>query len=218
MSVDVQVCFPQEVVPLSSVRILPGMTPRSIDVIGQDFRSVDEVLINDIPSPDIVIVSPKRLLAQVPAPLVNQTLTSVTVISNKLTITNKSLIRFQFGQTTSKVSGVLRLVQVFLKILFTTPGTDIFSPRVGGNGLQGIGLTFGKDQGGGIVSNFVIAVGNTQRQIQAIQARDPAIPRQERLLQATVTKAGYNRAEAALVVSVELTNYAGRSATANVTL
>lgn len=215
MSVDFQVVFPQEVVPLNSVRILPGVSPRSLDIIGQDFRSIDGVLVNDIPSPDIVVISQKRLWAQVPTQLVNDTLTSVTVISNKLTVTNKSLIKFRIGKTTSKVSGILRLVQLFLKILFTTPGTDIFSPRVGGNALKDIGLTFGKDQGGNITANFVIAVANTQRQIQAIQARDPTIPRDERLLQALVTKAGYNEAEAALVVSVELTSHAGRSATAN---
>jgi hypothetical protein len=177
---------------------------------------VDEVLINDVPSPDVVIVSKTRLLAQVPDMLKNDTLTSITVVSNKLTVTAKSLIKFRLGKTPSKVSGILRLIQVFLKILFTTPGTDIFSPRVGGNALKDIGLTFGQDQGGGIVSNFVIAVGSTQRQIQAIQARDPSIPRDERLLSATVTRAGYNRAEAALIVSVELTSHAGRAATANV--
>ncbi len=215
MSVDLQVVFPQQVVSLSSVRILPGVSPRSVDVMGTDFRSVDEVLINDLPSPDVVIVSKKRLLAQVPDALVNETLTSVTVISNELTATSKSVIRFRVGKTASKVSGILRLIQVFLKILLTTTGTDIFSPRIGGSALRDIGLTFGKDQGGNIVSDFVIAVSNTQRQIQAIQARDPSIPPAERLLAATVTRAGYNRAEAALVVSVEITSQAGRAATAN---
>lgn len=201
---------------LNAVRILPGMSPRSIDVIGTDFRSVDEVLINDLASPDVVIISKTRLLAEVPDALKNDTLTSITVVSNQLTVSAKSLIKFRVGRTTSKVSGILRLVQVFLKLLFTTPGTDIFAPRLGGNALKNIGLTFGKDQGGGIVSDFVISVGNTQRQIQAIQARDPSIPRDERLLSSRVTQAGYNRAEAALIVSVELTSHAGRAATANV--
>lgn len=216
MAVDFQVVFPQQVIPLNAVRILPGVNPRSVDVIGKDFRSIDEVLINELVSPDVVVVSKTRLLAQVPAALANQALTSITVISNQLTVTSKSLIKFRIGRTPSKVSGILRLMQVFLKILFTTTGTDIFSPRVGGNALKDIGLTFGKNQGGSIVSDFVISVDNTQRQIQAIQARDPSIPRDERLLTARVTQAGYNRAEAALIVSVELTSQAGRAATANV--
>ena len=216
MSVDFQVVFPQTVVPLNSVRNLPGMSPRALDVVGQDFRSVDEVLINDLPSPDVVIVSKTRLLAQVPVQLVNATLTSVTVVSRQLTLSSRSLIKFRIGTTPSKVSGILRLVQVFLKILLTTTGTDIFAPRIGGNALRDIGLTFGKDQGGNVVSDFIVAVATTARQITAIQARDPSIPRDERLLAAKVLSANFNRAEAALVVSVELTSQAGRSATANV--
>jgi hypothetical protein len=215
VAVDFQVVFPQQVIPLNSVRILPNMNPRSLDVIGADFSAVDEVLVNDIPSPDVVIVSKKRLLAQVPAGLENVTLSSVTVISRSLTISPKSIIKFRVGHVASKVSGILRLVQIFLKLLLTTPGTDIFAPRLGGNALKNIGLTFGKDQGGNIVSDIIVAVDTARKQIMTIQGRDPSLPRDERLLAATVTNATYNRAEAALVVSVELTSQAGRSATAN---
>ena len=218
VSTDVQIAFPQVVVSLSSVRTLPGATPRALDVYGADFSAVDSVVINGQPSPEVIVVSKTRLLARVPDSLQKDTLTSVSVISSELTISPESLIRFRLGRTASKVSGILRLVQLFLKILFTSTSSDIFAPRIGGNALRNLGLTFGKDQGGAIVSDFVIAVGNTQRQITAIQARDTSIPRDERLLTAKVTKAGYNRAEATLVVSVELTSQAGRAATANVSL
>jgi hypothetical protein len=90
LSVDFQVVFPQQVVPLNSVRILTGVTPRSIDVIGTDFRAVDQVLINDLASPDVVILSKNRLLAQVPDAMLQSTLTSVTVVSNSLTLSAKS--------------------------------------------------------------------------------------------------------------------------------
>jgi hypothetical protein len=215
LSVDFQVVFPQQVVPLNSVRILTGVTPRSIDVIGTDFRAVDQVLINDLASPDVVILSKNRLLAQVPDAMLQSTLTSVTVVSNSLTLSAKSVIKFQLGKTTSKVSGILRLVQV-LKILLTTTDTDIFAPRIGGNALRDIGLTFGKDQGGSIVSDVIVAVNTTARQITTIQARDPSIARDERLLAAKVTAANFNRSEAALIVTVEITSQAGRSATANI--
>jgi hypothetical protein len=216
LAVDFQVVFPQQVVHLNAVRILPGMVPRTVDLLSADFRSVDEVLINGLVSPDVVILSQTRLLAQVPDALVRDTITSVTVTSSKLTLTSRSLIKFRLGKTPSKVSGILRLVQIFLKILFTTTGTDIFSPRVGGNALKNIGVTFGAGAGGSIVSDFVVAVDTTQRQIQTIQARDPTIPRDERLLLARVTRAGYDRTEAALIVSLELTSQAGQAATANV--
>ena len=215
MAVDFQVVFPQQLVPLNGIKILAGMTPRTIDVTGQDFRSVDQVLINDIASPEVVILSQTRLLAQVPSGLQNVTLTSVSVVSRQLTVSSKSLIKFQIGPVASKVSGILRLMQVFLKLLLTTPGRDIFSPRVGGNALKNVGQSFGKDQGGDIIAAFTIAVDTTRRQILAVQSRDPSIPKDERLLAAAVTASAYSRAEGALIVSVELTSQAGRAATAN---
>jgi len=216
LAVDFQIVFPQELVELASVRVLPGVAPRTLDVTGRDFSSIDEVLVNGIPSPDIVVLSLTRMLAQIPDALANETVTSVTVTSVRLAMTSRSLLRFRVGRTPSKVSGILRLMQVFLKILFTTPGSDIFARKTGGGALSRVGATFGRDEGGSIVSDFIVAVGSTQRQIRALQARDPSIPRDERLLTAKVLSAGYNRNEAALIVSVELTSQAGRAATANV--
>ncbi len=216
MSVDFQVVFPQQAIQLNSVRVVPGASPATIDVIGQDFRSVDEVTINGLVSPQVVVLSKTRLLAAVPQGLAVTALSSVSVTSRDLTISPKSLIKFQVGPTPSKVSGILRLVQVFLKLLLTTPGRDIFAPRIGGNALKDLGQTFGEDQGGLIVGDMIIAVSTTQRQLLSIQARDPTIPRDERLLSAVVSNADYNVAESALIVGVTLTSQAGRSATANI--
>lgn len=216
MAVDFQCVFPQSTVPLTAVTQVPGLQPRTLQLTGTDFSSVAQVLLNDIPSPSVVVLSKTRLLAQVPEQLVNSIITSASVVTNDLTISPRSLIKFQLSPVTSKVSGILRLVQVFLKVLLTTPGKDIFSPRIGGNALKNIGLTFGEDQGGSIVSDIIVSVDTTKRQIQAIQARDPSIPKDERLLTASVTNAAYNRAEGAMVVSVELVSQAGQAATANV--
>ena len=212
MSVDFQVAFPQEVIQVSQVRPVPSLDPRTLDVIGSDFRSVDEVLINEIPSPDFMVLSRTRLLVEVPDAIKQQTVTSITVLSTRLTITDRSFIKFRIGRTPSKVRGVLRLMQLFLKVLFTTPGTDIFSPRIGGGGLRSIGQNFGAEQGADIVSGFIVSVDNTARQLIQIQGRDQSIPPDERLLRAKVTQAGYNRNETALVAAVELTSQAGRVA------
>lgn len=215
MAVDFQVVFPQELIPLNSVTIVQGLTPRTVSVIGSDFRYVDQVEINGFVAPQVVVLSQTSLLAQVPPQVGLQPVTSVSVVSNQLAITAKSLIAFQIGQVPGKVSGILRLVQIFLKILFTTPGTDIFAPKLGGGGLKGLGVSFGSSQGANIVSNFVVSVATAQKQILAIQARDPSLPRDERLLTATVLSAGFNKNETALVVSTEITSQTGRAALAN---
>ena len=217
MPVDFQVCFPQASIQLNSARIADNLAVRTLDITGEDFRSVDEVLINGSVSPSVVIVSRTRLLAQIPTAALLQPISSVQVISKNLMLGDKSLIKFQVGHTPSKVKGILRLTQLFLKILFTTQGSDIFSQRVGASALKNIGRNT-NSSGGGLISDFVISVATAQKQIIATQSREASLPRDERLLSARVTRSFFNKQEAALIVTVELTSQAGRAALANVML
>jgi len=198
-------------VRVSQVRTVPNVPMRTLDVVGEDFRSVDEVLINDIASPEVVVLSRTRLLAQVPASLATATITSVSVFSHRLAVTSKSFMRFRISRTPSKVRGILKLMQTFLLVLFRTPGSDIFYPKLGGGGLRSLGQNFGKEEGGDIVSSFIISVDNTTRQIIQIQGRNPSLPPDERLLAANVLNAGYNKNETALVAGVEVLSQAGRA-------
>jgi hypothetical protein len=215
---DFQVILPREVIQVTSVRVVPGLSVRTLDVVGEDFRAVDEVLINGTESPDVVVLSKTRLLAQVPDALNRQTISSVSVISQRLVTTQKSFIDFKIAHMPGKVTGVLRLMQLFLKTLFTTPGSDIFSPQWGGGGLRPLGANFGKDQGGDIVSGFIVSVDNTTRQIVQTQSRQSRIRADERLLTARVTNAGYSKSETALLVTIEILSQAGRAATARLEL
>ena len=216
MAIDLQCVFPQTIIPLTKVKILASAAlPRSLDITGKDFTSVAQVLINDVASPSVVVLSKTRLIAQVPLLLANSTLTSVTVVSNQLTVSPRSLIKFEIPMVPSKVSGILRLMQVFLKILLTTPGRDIFAPRVGGNALAPLAMSYSEDSAGGIISSIILSVTQTQRQIITIQAQDPTIPPAERLLSAAVTNAEFNREEGALIASINLISQAGTQAIAN---
>jgi hypothetical protein len=217
MAVDLQVVFPQEAIILNNVRILPG-PPRVVDVTGADFRAVDEVLINKVASPDYVVLSKTRLAAQVPDSLSEQHIFTVQVLSRRLTITPRSLLRFRIGQKPGKVTGIQRLLQKFLRILFTTPGTDIFNKSLGGGGLVKVGQTFGMEDGSDILSNLIIAIDTTSRQLVALQSRNPSLPPDERLLSAKVLSAGFDKAEGAIDVVVEIVSQAGRAAVANLEL
>lgn len=218
MTVDLQVIYPQETVALTSVDVVPGLLPATIAIVGADFGSVDEVLINDVASPDVIVLSKTKLLAQIPDGMRPTDLLSVSVTSRRLTLTARSLLRFQISNTPRKVSGILRLMQLFVKLLFTSPGTDIFSPQLGGGGLRRLGQTFSAQASGDIVSDFVISVDTTVRQIIALQGRDASIPPDERLLSARVTNAGFVKAETALIVTIELSNQTGQSERFNLEL
>lgn len=214
--VDLQVIFPQEAVALSAVMTVPGAAVRTLNVLGKDFRFVDQVRVNDILAPNFIIVSRTSLMVEVPALVGSNPIQAVEVTSRQLTVTPQSVVQFHIGSVASKVSGILRLVQIYLKVLFTTPGTDIFSQLVGGDALRSIGLTFSKSQSGSIVSDFVLAVNTTNRQILAIQGRDPSVPADERLLSSQVLSATFDVAAGALRVSVEVGSQAGQFALANI--
>lgn len=214
MAVDFQIAFPQETVKVSTVRTVPGLPVRTLEVFGDDFRSADEVLMNEVPSPSFIILSKTRILAEVPQALKDSTISSISVLSKRLTITPRSYIRFRIGRTPSKVRGILRLLQLFLRVLFQTPGTDIFSPKLGGGALVHLGQSVSIEQGTDLVGDFIVSVDNTTRQIIQIQSRDQAIPPDERMLTARVLSAGFNKNETAIIASIEVLSQAGRSAVA----
>jgi hypothetical protein len=219
MAVDLQICMPQESILLNSVRFTSMGGLNALRIQGSDFRSVDEVVINEMPSPDVVILSKTELIAQLPDSMqLASDVSSVTVLSRQFSVSPRSLIRFRVGNSPGKVRGILRLIQLFLKILLQTPGSDIFNPEAGGGGLKGIGETFGQDEGQNILTDFVIAVTRTNRQIIAMQARDQRSPRDERLLSATVAGANFDKTQGALYVSVHIVSQAGKSAITNVEL
>lgn len=216
MAVDFQIVFPQEAIRVTSVRVVNGSSPTVIDVAGDDFSSVDTVELNEIEAPSFIVVSRTRMLVELPSSVSSTSLRTVTVISRRLMLTAKSLLRFRVSNVPTKVSGTMRLVQLFLKVLLTTPGSDIFNRRLGGGGLDNIGQTFGRDQSGAIISDFVVSVQNTARQITALQGRTAGLPAEERLLNAKVLRAQFSAQESALLVSIEISSQTGRAAVANV--
>lgn len=215
MAADIQFTYPQQIVKISSVTFLETETP-TLEIVGDDFSAVDEVLLNDIASPEVVILSRTKLTAVIPVEVRGQQVVNVIVVSYRAVYTQQSVVSFRFGDVNRKATGINRLMQLFLKVLLSTPGSDIFNKNLGGGALRNLGKTFSKDNSGSLVSDFVIAVDTTVKQIIAIQARQPRLPRDECLLSARVLSARFDTMQTALVVSVELLSQAGTAATANI--
>jgi hypothetical protein len=211
--VDLQIIFPQELAVVRSSTLVSS-SPPTLRVLGQDFRAVDEVLINDVASPGVILLSSKALLARVPDSVPPSSIASIVVTSRTLTLTDSSRIKFQLGRVPSKTTGILRLMQLFLKILFTTPGTDIFSKNLGGGALRIAGAAAGRT-GTNLVGDVIVAVGNTERQVIALQGRQGQVPPEERLLSAQVISSRFDPEDASLLASIQLTNQTGRPALAN---
>jgi hypothetical protein len=219
VAVDFQVIYPQDLIPLTAaVERQSDSGERLVVVTGKDFRTVEEVVLNEMKASQVIILSKTQLQVTVPEELGSDPIQSISVFSNQITLSGRSVVRFKVGDVSGKTSGMLRLMQFFLKLLFTSPGRDIFDPQLGGDALKNIGHSFGKREGATIIGDYVIAVDRVARQIIALQARDPRIPREERLLNAKVESATFDAQQSALVTSTALYNQAGKIGIANVVL
>jgi hypothetical protein len=215
---DIQFVLLQDALQLLGTREVPDLVPRSVEVVGKDFHYAVEVFINDVKSPSFVVTSSRTLIAQVPLEYATAEIRSISVLSSNFTATFKSKVSFKFGDDPSGATGIKFLMQNFLKVLLTTPGTDSFSKTVGGNALKSVGNTFDKASASAIVSDFTIAVNRTAQQIRSVQARQGGLTEDERLLSASMLHVRFDPATSTLVARVELIPASGKRAIANLEL
>ena len=159
------------------------------------------------------------LVAQIPTQQLGRAVTSVEVLSNILTVGPNSRLNFMLNRGGGRVTGIMRLVQLFTKVLLQTPGTDIFAQQSGGGLLSKMGQQVSLQDGGkGVIGDLVLCCAATVRQIVATQAQDPSIPPVERLLSATVQKAVFDRQSLGVTSSIQIISHSGVQGYANMLL
>lgn len=113
----------------------------------------------------------------------------------------------------------MRLVQLYVKVLLTTPGTDIFSPQTGGGLLTKVGQQVSLHDGGkDVIGDLVLSCNSTTKQIVATQAKDPSIPPVERLLSANVENAVFDRDSLGVRANIQVISHSGARGYANMML
>ena len=209
---DIQAFFFSDVLGVTGVEEVPDLSPRSLNIFGRDFHSAVRVLLDDQDSPSWIVVSHQQILAQVPVTLADATITSVQVLSSDFTATERSKLIFELGTDTRKISGLRSMMQIFLKILFTTPGTDAFAQSIGGGALQGLGKNFEASNTQNLVSDFTIAVRRAEMQMISLQSRQVRLPDDEKLAAAHVLGVMMDVASTTLLARVELIAQSGKLA------
>lgn len=200
---------------LNGASEIPDMVPRTIQIVGTDFRSAIEVSINDVASPSFVIANKGVILAQVPPTQANSTINSIVVLSSEFTATFQSHIRFLIGDNPKSVTGLKAMMQTFIKVLLTTVESDGFAKRVGGSALLNIGRNFDSGQSSSLISDFAISIRRTEQQILAMQSYQTRLPDDERLLSASLLNAKFDISTLTLVARTELISQSGIRAITN---
>lgn len=207
---DFKVVSAKTILNVTGVSPVRGFSPPSILVRGDQLDLATEVYFNDVQVGEFVVSGPNRLIVKIPPSQVGLSLNSLRVLSQAMLTKTDSLLSLELPRPLGFVQGLERLVQTFVLVFLTTPGSDIWEPSSGGGATAIIGKNTNY-RGKGVAADLVLALDRTKSEIRQFQAR-MNIPLSEKLLSVDLQSLNFVAEESALNARVALTNMLGDQA------
>lgn len=201
MSVDYQVLLFQDAAPIKSVGLY-SEDPPTLDIKGTNFADVSTVLINGALSPEFITLSARRVLAEIPRSERSARIRSVSVLLKKTNVTGRSSISFRAVVPGARATGFTRLLQSYLRLLFTNPGDDLANPDEGGGLYQLVGAS--GDQGA-LRAVAASAVKRAEESMIRLQTSNDLLEDSERLQSVSLLSAEYNPSSTSVAIQIRLT-------------
>jgi hypothetical protein len=193
--------------PYSAKRVTIDATV--VRLSGNRFDQVVRVLINKRPQPFLIESSTSVLVS---LPDNSQNVESVDVITTAKTVNRMTFFEYLLGDEMHHVSGIFKLVQQFIKVLMTTPGTDVFNKSIGGNLQNWVGQKIAANQIQTLIAKTILTVIQTGSQIQ-MQQMMANVPVKERLSDVQVLNARLDPVDPTLMqMAIKLNTFGGRTA------
>jgi hypothetical protein len=174
----------------------------------EDYSNVVAAVINDMIIEEVAIYG-RDLLIYIPSDMDGETgdVRYVALISVETESSDETMLRLGLGAIPSEVEGVDRLIQLFVKVLFQTPGTDIFYRSIGG-GLKELrkGATFGDINS--LSADIAASARKAERDVKGMQA-GMKLPGSERLVKIDVLKIRPDSGTGDVNVLLSLTTVSG---------
>ncbi len=181
-----------------------------IRLTGGDFRTADKVEVNHTDITDFEVESAQNMLVTLPAAVAAELVTSVVVTSTRFTVTPYSKIELSFNKR-GRVRGITKAIQQFVKLLLTTPGSDIFHKAQGAGLGRVVGARMGRKELEAQVGLLTDSINRTSKQMVTSQLRQ-FMPDDERLKKVTVLKVRFDPNQAEFSVRLVFETMAGREA------
>tara|TARA_Y100000816_G_scaffold289457_1_gene275940 strand:+ start:1081 stop:1716 length:636 start_codon:yes stop_codon:yes gene_type:complete len=166
---DLSVVQKKSEIPIYSFSVKNIFSPPLLDIVGESgLLETDYVEINGVKSSTISIVNDRRVLVEIPES-VSEVL-SLKVISTNSKASNIFNLENGLGSRGRTVSGIDRVIQKVVKVLLTSPNSDVLNPSLG----AGVNTFIAKNypSHGALSSEMVTAISLAEKAIIAAEVRD----------------------------------------------
>ena len=188
-----------------------------LELRGRGFTDVGSVLINGYRSPNFIVESSTRLFAEVPSQVRGEPVNDLKVLLLAAAVGQESAVILDVGGGTGYVSGSAKLMQTVIKVLLTTPGSNIFSPNLGGGLFRAVGVPLNSQRSAEL--RVREAISNTEQQLLALHTQAMGrLPDAERLQKIEVLSVTTDIDNSSLQVRLAVTAQDGSRVTTGVAL
>lgn len=207
---DFRIIRTRSLLPVASVAPIRGFIPVSVLVTGPGIGKATEIFYNGSFVEEFVVDAADRLIVRVPSAEVGKNLVELRVYSDTPRPGTAVSVSLELIGPLRRIQGIERLVQTWLIIFFTTPGSSIFRPGSGGGARKLVGRTSGTTESS-LSSDLAVAVETTQSELLRRQSTNRRIPPSERLLSSQLDSVHFDSASTSISGRVSIRNMLGES-------
>lgn len=208
---DLRVIKARVTLIVRSVTPVRGFSPPAMLVVGENLNRAESVEINGITAEEFSIMAVNRLVVRIPESQRGQPLVSVRVFSETTADAGDAIFDFGVSRPVRDIEGMDRLVQQWLLLFMSSPGSDIFDQTSGGGGRQIVGGPVDASHNSA-ASDLAMAVARTNAELLRKQSGSMGLPAEERLLSSSLDSVAFDPNTTTLYGQVSIQNMAGQSA------
>lgn len=212
---DFRITSARILLKVHSVAPVRNFLPASVMVLGEDFNLASEVFYNGERVKEFFVSTPSRLLVRIPESQIGKSLDSLRVFSSVAVARRDAVLTLAIARPAEAIQGMDRLVQCWMMVFLTTPGSDVFAPKSGGGGQSIIGRNTDKS-GKGVAADLTLAIERTKTELLQLQSRRSNIPQSEKLLSSNLESTQFDERTSTLSARVSLQNMLGNQAEVSV--
>lgn len=209
--ISIQVLQLRDSIPIDRLS-LHSSDPYVLRGTGKGFYAVASAEVNGFEA-SFEILNDNVILITVPDKAKGTLIRTVDLFSEKYT--GRHPLRLDFSMNGRTVEGVMKLVQQFVILLLTSPGSNTFAKSAGGGVLSVMKVSLDESNRGTIVGLIQNAIRNTSRQLQSIQSALP-LPADEKLRRAELLDISFDYNDLAIAPVIGIESVSGAKAVTKV--